>query len=313
MKISMLKSATLVLALATFFFSSCEKETFEPTIDPPVILNPTTQIDQKIDNAVLAEDYQDLFELRNRDGYRPVFIDGFLHRAGVAVDQQNVTMFNVIFEKAPAGLKWAAYHGLTAAAYQSKFNEMTDAGYRPEFVESYPYQNGIRYAVIFVKEAGPAYAAVHGLPIASWQAYFDGKVDAGYRLVNRSVVFVGGNKFVTALFDKKNVGSWISKSNMDLPATQTAMEANKDAGRMLTHLDVAQETTTNFTFAAVFNSEPNDGWYALNNLDEAELLSKIATAKSNGYATTLVSAYDVAGLVNGNEVNHIRYAVGFRK
>ena len=311
MKISMLKTSTLVLLFATFLFSSCEKETVAP--GPNEILTPVVQVDQRVEAAVPVEDYQDLFELRLREGYRPVWVDGFLHRAGNSTGMYNTTLFNVIFEKAPANLEWASYHGLTSAAYQAKFDEMTDKGFRLEFIESYPYQGGVRYAPIFVKQSGPAYKAVHGLAIANWQNYFDDRVAEGYRLVNRSVVFVDGSKFVTALFDKKNVGSWISKSNMSPNATQNEMEDNQDAGRMLTHLDVAQKNTVDFTFGAVFNSEPHTNWYALNKLDKDELEAEITLAKSKGYKTTLVSAYDEPGLINGNEVHFIRYAVGFRK
>ncbi|MEL6972123.1 MAG: hypothetical protein AAFZ63_27420 [Bacteroidota bacterium] len=311
MNFSMLKTSTFVLLLATFFFSSCEKEEVIPT--PGEVLVPTVQADQKVETAVLVADYQNLFDLRAREGYRPVWIDGFLHRAGNSTDAYNTTMFNVVFEKTPDNLEWAAYHGLTSTSYQAKFDEMTDKGFRLAFIESYPYNGGVRYAPIFVKEAGPVYKAVHGLAHANWQNYFDDRVAEGYRLVNRSVVFVGGSKFVTALFDKKNVGSWISKSNMSPNATQTAMEDNQDAGRMLIHLDIAQENTIEFTFGAVWTSEAHNNWYALNKLDQDELEAEITVAKSNGYKVTLVSAYDEPGLINGNEVHFIRYAVGFRK
>ncbi len=317
MRTAISKLSSLVLLLAIILMSSCEKESFAPTPDPiddidDITSEPVT-IDQEVLLAIPSEDYQNEFELKVRNGYRPVWIDGFIHRAGVATSTYNTTRFNVIFEKVKDGEQWAAYHGLSSSKYQEKYDEMKSNGYRLEFIESYMQGNNIRYAPIFVKKSGPALAAVHGLPHASWQNYFDDKVADGYRLVNRSVVVKNGNKYVTALFDKKNVGSWISKSNMNLAQTQATMENNLDAGRVLRHLDISQTTSTDFTFGAIFDKDDFNNWYAPNGLTQAELEAEIAEAESNGYKTTIVSAYDVFELVNGNETYAIRFAAGFVK
>jgi hypothetical protein len=315
MKTSLLKFLSLALFFAAFVFTSCEEDITDPDI---VVIDdvfaPPPTANQQIETAVLVEDYQNLFELKKRDGYRPVWIDGFQHRAGVSTDSYNTTMFNVIFEKATEGQAWQAFHGLTGASYQAKFNELTADGYRLEFIESYVDNGAARYAPIFVKKSGPAYVATHGKPIANWQAYFNDKVADGYRLVNRSVIMVNGNKYVTALFDKKDVGSWVSKSNLTPGQTQTEMENNKQLGRPLSHMDISQTNLTDdYTFGVIFNSEDHNNWYALNQLDQTELDAEIAEAKSNGYTVTLVCAYDKFALINGNEVHQIRYAVGFRK
>ncbi len=314
MRTAISKLSSLVLLLAIILMSSCEKESFTPTPDPidDITSEPVT-IDQEVVLAIPSTDYQDKLELMVRNGYRPVWIDGFMHRAGVATSTHNTTRFNVIFEKAAEGEKWASFHGLSGSQYQEKYDEMKGDGYRLEFIESYLEDGNIRYAPIFVKKSGPALAAIHELPIASWQNYFDTKVADGYRLVNRSVVVKDGNKYVTALFDKKNVGNWISHSNMDLAETQTTMENNKADGRALRHLDISQTSATDFTFAAIFDKDDFNNWYAPNGLTQAELEAEIANAKSNGYKTTIVSAYDVFQLVNGNETYAIRFAAGFVK
>jgi hypothetical protein len=300
--------------LAVFSFAACEKENITP--DPPneIIQPPVSpSAEQIVKVAIPVEDYQDIFDNMARNGFRPVWIDGFTHRAGVATDTYNKTMFNVIFEKSDDQPKWASFHGLTGAAYQAKFNEMTNDGYRLEFIESYIQNEAVRYAPIFVKKAGPAWLAVHGKKKANFQAFFDEKVAQGYRMVNRSIVTVNGTKYVTALFDKKNVGSWLSKSGLSTQAMQTAMENNADNGRPLAYVDISQKTSTNYTFGPIFNSEPFNKWYAPNGMDEDELKDEIADAKAAGYHTVLVAAYDEFQLINGNEVYKIKYTATFKK
>jgi hypothetical protein len=305
----------IALLLAAFSFTAREKEDITPIDTPDIIAPPPvpTTTEQIVKVAIPAEDYQDEFDNMVRMGFRPVWIDGFIHRAGVANDSYNKTMFNVIFEKSDDQPKWASYHGLTGASYQAKFNELTNDGYRLEFIESYIQDGGVRYAPIFVKEAGPAWLAVHGKKHSTFQDFFNDKVAQGYRMVNRSIVSVNGTKYVTALFDKKNVGSWLSKSGLTTEKMQTAMEDNKDLGRPLAYLDISQKTSTDYTFGPIFNSEAFNNWYAPNGMDEDELIDEIADAKAAGYHTVLVAAYDEFALINGNEVRKIKYTATFKK
>ncbi len=262
-------------------------------------------------NAIPAEKYQSYFDSYTKRGYRPVAIDGFLHRSGVANNGSTKTYFNVVFEL--DNTPFVAYHGLTGAAYQQKFNNLTAQGYRLSFIESYPQSGQIRYAPIFTKEAGPAWKAVHGLTQAAYQQKFNTFNGQGYRLVNRSVVFKGGKKYVTALFDKANVGSWIAKSNLNVAETQTMMTTQNNAGRKVSYMDVTQETTSKITFSPIFDKAPHNAWYALNNLTESQLKAEITKAHNNGYKTIFVQGYDKSRLINGNEVSEIRYAAAWVK
>lgn len=262
-------------------------------------------------NAIAAEDYQSYFNSYTKRGYRPVAIDGFLHRTGVANNGSTKTYFNVVFEL--DNTPFVAYHGLTGAAYQQKFNSLVASGYRLSFIESYLQDGQIRYAPIFTKESGPAWKAVHGLTQASYQQKFNAFNSQGYRLVNRSVVFKGGTKYVTALFDKANVGSWIAKSNLSEAETQAVMNTQNSAGRKVAYMDVTQETTSKITFSPIFDKAPHSAWYALNNLTESQLKAEITKAHNNGYKTIFVQGFDKARLINGNEVYEMRFAAAWVK
>ncbi|MEZ4883241.1 MAG: hypothetical protein R3E32_00800 [Chitinophagales bacterium] len=304
----------LIFSLFVFLFSvqtaNAQRRT-NPKIGNFKAVNVQVNSTTLVVNGIPAEEYQSYFNSYTKRGYRPVAIDGFLHRAGVANNGSTETYFNVIFELDKT--TFASYHGLTGAAYQQKFNDLTGKGYRLSFIESYLQNGEIRYAPIFTKEVGPAWKAVHGLTQAAYQKKFNDFLADGYRLVNRSVVIKGGQKYVAALFDKANVGSWVAKSNLSVAATQTEMEQQKIAGKKVAYMDVTQETTSKITFSPIFDKAPHNAWYALNNLTDAQLKAEIAKANNNGYKTILVMGFDKSLLINGNEVNQIQYAAAWVK
>lgn len=54
---------------------------------------------------------------------------------------------------------WQARHGLTAAQYQSTFDQLTSAGYRLRMVSGYAPDSEDLYAALWDKSAGPAWQA----------------------------------------------------------------------------------------------------------------------------------------------------------
>jgi len=262
-------------------------------------------------NGLTAAEFQLHFDKYTKLGYNLVFIDGYLHREGMNNNASTKTRFNAIFELDDT--PFAAFFGLTGAKYQEKFNEYTKAGFRLSFIESYRQNGQIRYAPIFTKESGPAWKAMHGLTQAAYQQKFNTLTGQGYRLVNRSVVVKGGKKYVAALFDKANVGSWIAKSNLKLASTQTMMETQNKAGRKVAFMDITQTTTSDITFSPIFDKAPHNAWYALNNLTLKQLNAEIAKAHSKGYKTIMVRGFDVQRLARGFKAYEARYAAAWVK
>ena len=318
-----MKTLKLNLALLACIFiaalSSCQKDDEMPT--PQIEDEVLEQVDQPggagpkriVVPGIPISEYQSVFESTTSKGYMPVFIDGFLHTEGNSTQTSTKTYVNIIFEENVDKIPFVAFHGLTGNQYQEKLNQLTSKGFRLSFIESYPQNGKIRYAPIFCKTSGPAYKAMHGVKASNWQDKFDQTIAQGFRLVNRSIVKLDGKAYVTALFDKKNVGSWVAKSGLDENETQTMMENNHDAARMLNFLDISQSSSTKFTFGPIFSKEEHNGWYALNLLTEDELNDEINKARDNGYDTNVIVAYDIPGLINGNEVYHIRYAASWVK
>lgn len=303
----------LIFSLFVFLFSAqsadAQRRT-NPRINA-IKAKTTSTSNTLVVSGLTASEFQSKFDSYTARGYNLVFIDGYRHRGGVANNASTKTYFNGIFEldKTP----FAAFIGLTGAEYQQKFNQYTKGGFRLSFIESYPTKSGIRYAPIFTKESGSAWKAYHGLAQATYQQKFDALTAQGYRLVNRSVVFKGGKKYVAALFDKANVGSWVAKSNLNVAATQTMMESQNKIGRKVAFMDVTQKTTSDITFSPIFDKAPHTAWYALNNLTPSQLKAEIAKAHSKGYKTIMVRGFDKKKLVSGNEVNQLLFAAAWVK
>lgn len=78
---------------------------------------------------------------------------------------------------------WVARHGLTAAQYQDAFEGFSGKGYRLVSISGYDGGRGqARYAAVWKKQAGPAWAARHGLTAEQYQAAFNSFSQQGYRL-----------------------------------------------------------------------------------------------------------------------------------
>jgi len=177
-------------------------------------------------HGIKASDFQNIFTNITACGYMPVWVDGY--------DVQGVNYFNAIFR--PAFAPWVARHGLTSTQYQDEFDHWTNQGYRLLQVESYRQDNRIRYAVIFVRQAGPDQVAYHGRTETEHQAEFDQMVVKGYRPVNISVVSINGYLSYTALYEKSGVGKWRAKSFLTPAEYQNEYEQNDADGRQLVYL-----------------------------------------------------------------------------
>lgn len=260
---------------------------------------------------------QAIAQLKNQ-GYIPTWIDGFRHNTSVAANPgTKKPLFNLVFDKNTSNYQFHAQVGMSGSTYQSKFNYYVGTKkMKLTFVESYKDHSGnIRYAAIWVKKSGPTFTAYHGKTQAAHQAKFNQLTSQGYRLVCRTTVEKNGTKYVAALYDKKNVGSWLAKSYKTQAQTQALMTSNKNAGRTLNHFDVLQKgnSTTSINFSMIFDSQPNNGWYAKNGLTKAQLQSEINKAKNKGYKTTIISGYDKSAILNGNEYSEMRFVACFVK
>jgi hypothetical protein len=95
--------------------------------------NPS-RVSWSVTASVPASDYQRVFDAQVRAGYRP---------SAIAVGPDGMSYTTVWRNDKIGG--WYAFHGMSAARYQARFDEMTGKGLYPTWIDM---ENGV-YAAIF--------------------------------------------------------------------------------------------------------------------------------------------------------------------
>lgn len=234
-------------------------------------------------NAVSDACLQEVFDDITRAGYRPVWIDGY--------DISGSPYFNMVFR--PAGnVPTLAYADMTGADYQSKFDTLTNGGFRLLQVDSYLSNGQARYAAIFVKQTGAPYVAYHGVPYATHSSQAATLNAAGFHPVNVSVVSVGGVREWTALWVLSDVGTVSASSTIPAAQYQAFFDAATAKGLTQTYVD-AYRYNGGLYFSAVFTQKPGaSSWVSLAGLSNSDYQTTYKAQRTAGRLTIAVTGYD---------------------
>jgi len=233
-------------------------------------------------HGVQAGDYQCLFDQLTGAGYRPHWID--------ASNLGGSAFFNVLFVP-DDGTPWKAFHGMTGSAYQERFDQLKEDGYRPVRVDSYPSGDSVRYTAIFEKSAGSAYTAYHGLSAADHQDRFDELVAKGYRPTSLSVVAIGDQHRYTALYEKGVAGSFHVKSSLSPAQYQATFDEQRRVGRRPVYLNGYTNVDGEPRLVAIFASKPDGPFRARHGLLSGAYQDEWEANTDDGYRTEVVTAY----------------------
>jgi hypothetical protein len=256
---------------------------------------PVASSAEVVRTSVADDLYQAAITRFTKAGYRLVWVDGF--RAA------RRTWFNVVFRRDDGKTAWVAQHDLTGGQYQTQFDTWRKAGYRPLDLESYPTADGIRYAAIFVKAAGPRWLAYHALREADHQARFDQLTGEGWRPVIISVTPSGGARYYTALYQKKDVGSFVSQQVLDATHYQAEMNQQSAAGRKLVYLN-AYNDSAGARFTAIWYANAVKP-YARHGINARDYPAVANTQRAKGLLTRAVTGY--------TDGSSVRYAAFWSK
>lgn len=194
-----------------------------------------------------------------------------------------------------AGLPWVARNGQTASQYQASFDAYKAAGYRLTHVDSHLDGGVAKYSSVFTKTTGPAWAAYHGVTAATHQSKFNTFVANGYRPRQISVVFVGGERRYTAMYEKVSVGGFVSLTNIAESSYQTVYNQQVAAGRRPVYLDTYL-VGSEVKFSAIFTSAA-PATVARHGLTSAQYQAEFTTQSSAGRLLLAVTAYKSGGVL----------------
>jgi hypothetical protein len=229
--------------------------------------------------------FQDLAEAVTQARYGVSWLSGF--------DASGKTRLNVVFA---ASAPQVVRIGLVATQYQAELEKAVAAGYRPTHVESYVRGGQARYAFAAEKKSGPGYRAYHGVSAAQHEAFVKQLKAEGLTPVAVSVVAPGGAVRYTALWEKRNVGSWQLRSAIPLAQYQTWLATEAKAGRKLVYLD-AWMSGGKAMLSAIVTSMAGAAYVARHNLTASEYQKEYDAWTGKGLRTRAVTAYRVGSSV----------------
>jgi CubicO group peptidase (beta-lactamase class C family) len=163
--------------------------------------------------------------------------------------------------------EFAAYHGKTAAEHQSQFDNLSKKGFRMISLSAYGPENNARYAAVWIKKAGPAYTAVHGLPIGQYQAWFNKQTEKGFAPVLLSVTGGPGDAIVAAVFEKGVAAGWIAKHGLvsgaeeDSGTIQFWCRRARELGCILVTGSMYGDSVAGRRYAAVWHRDPQQRYH----------------------------------------------------
>ena len=191
-------------------------------------------------------------------------------------------------------MQFQAYHGVTAAQHQTNFNKFVAEGYRMISLSVYGDPGDARYAAVWVKRAGPAWVAVHGINAAAYQTWFNTQTAAGYVPVIISATGDVNHAIFAAVFEKGITGNWSARHGMTAgPATHvgTFDAENKSAASsgLMLHSVTIYGTATDRRYAAIWQANPT---YVKCHVHDADTAASYQTVFN---AETQLAGYQLAG------------------
>lgn len=186
---------------------------------------------------------------------------------------------------------WVSRHNLTAAQYQTEFTKWTGEGYRLAQVSGYSAAGQDRYAAIFEKTSGPAWAAKHGLTGAQYQTEFNTLTGQGYRPMIVSG-FPSGNqaKYACIFIKENNAPQWAAKHGMTAAQYQTEFNKWTGQGYRLTDISGYNVSGTDY-YAAVWEKKSGAAWTAKHGMTAAQYQTEFNNLTGQGYRLVKVSGY----------------------
>jgi len=198
--------------------------------------------------------------------------------------------------KTAAPPAWQARHGLTAADYQTMFDQLTGQGYHPVLVNGYATTGGPRFACIFQQGAATPWVARHGLTAAQYQAAFDQFAGEGYVLDWVSGYFDGGQDLYAAIWSKPaSAPPWQARHGLTSADYQAFFNTVTAQGYkpvvVCGYGDGVQDR-----YAAIFRQIPGvPAWQARHGLTPAQYQTTFDQLVAEGYRLEVVSGYSVGG------------------
>jgi CubicO group peptidase (beta-lactamase class C family) len=148
----------------------------------------------------------------------------------------------------------------TAADFQSDFNQLRPAGYRPISLSAYQPGNPL-YAAVWLRQMGPDWSAIANTDAAGYQNAFNTAVAAGYHPVILSVAGPGNAATFAGVFEQHPGPVPLTRAGLSLSGIQSINQQAQANGWIMTSGAIYGDSG-NPQFAGIW--PPNDSRVAWN-------------------------------------------------
>jgi hypothetical protein len=233
-------------------------------------------------HGMSAATYQTTFNTLVAQGYRLTCVSGY-----EASGQAN---YAAIWTQS-GGATWQAHHGMTAAQYQTTFNQLVSQGYRLLFVSGYGVNNQDFYAACWDQSPGAAWQAHHAMTAAQYQTTFNQLVAQGFRLRWVSGYVVNNSDLYAAIWDKSAGSVWQAHHRMTASAYITQASTLASQGYQLVCVSGYSFGGTDY-YAALWQQPVAAPWVSYVGMPSASYQTLFNQMVAQGYRVVFVDGYE---------------------
>ncbi len=198
-------------------------------------------------------------------------------------------------QAAPAAPPWFAAHGLTAPAYQAKFDELGAKGFRLTSISGYLDQGKLRYAAVWRAIPGPAWTARHGLSPAAFQQQFDALDKQGYRLTFVNGYEVGGQERLAGVWEQRTGPAYTARTGLTGAQYQQLFDIQTRGGARLLHVSAYSKGGAP-RYAAIFEQSQGPVGITIPGMKGGDFQAKYNQYIKQGYTLKTVSGVRLGGV-----------------
>ncbi|MCP3143265.1 peptidoglycan DD-metalloendopeptidase family protein [Pyxidicoccus xibeiensis] len=193
------------------------------------------------------------------------------------------------------GLAEVARHGIPSASYQTVFDDITAAGYRPVWVDGYEDGSSTYYNAVFRPGDGYAWAARHVLTGTQYQSELDAMDEAGYRLMQVDSYVSGGTVRYSALFTKRPGPLWVAYHGKTAAEHQALFDTYSQSYRLVNASVVSVGGQRYVT--ALYDKASVGGWVASAAIPASQYQDTFDAQREAGRYLQYVNTYMHGGVV----------------
>jgi murein DD-endopeptidase MepM/ murein hydrolase activator NlpD len=188
----------------------------------------------------------------------------------------------------------AAFHGVPEQDYQCLVDQAVAADYRVEWVDGYESKGKLFFNVVFRPELGARWSAVHNLGGAQYQAEYDKRKAAGYRLAQVDSYPAGAGIRYAAVFVKDGGPAVAAYHGVPAAEHQKKFDALTAGPWRPKNISVVSRGGERF-YTALYESADAGSWQAKSFLTAAEYQQFTDENKQKGRGLAYLNVYEHAG------------------